>query len=152
MLLYVDKHGGRGHTLSEDLVSLPWHSHHRDVWEEAGFWGTFTFFPLWVCLKEVGKRSHIGSFSPPFSFIFYVVTNLCACLVFYKQELKIHLGDFTFGLTAEKKASKLHPVGQGSHPPPPKITNPNVTCLCEFSQKANLMLHSQCPWISATPK
>lgn len=52
----------------------------------------------------------------------------------------------------KKKASELHLLGQTSHPPSQKITNPNVTCLCWFSQKANRMLHSQCPCISAASK
>lgn len=77
-----------------------------------------------------------------------------SCLLFYSQELKIHLDDFTFGmvLLQKIKASELHLLGQASHPPSLKITNPNVNCLCWFSQKANRMLHSQCPCTSVASK
>lgn len=71
-----------------------------------------------------------------------------------QARIKTHLDYFIFGtvLLQKIKASGLHLLGQASHPPSMKITNPNVTCLCWFSQKANRMFHSQCLYPSAAPK
>lgn len=82
------------------------------------------------------------------------IPGLYDYLLFHSQELKTHLDYFIFGtvLVQKIKASGLHLLGQASHPPSMKITNPNVTCLCWFSQKANRMFHSQCLYPSAAPK
>lgn len=109
---------------------------------------------LQVCLKEMGKWSH-ARYTLEYEIEWgRKLPALYDYLLFYSQELKIHLDCFTFGtvLLQKIKASELHLLGPASHPPSLKITNPNVTCQCWFSQKANRMLHSQCPYTSAASK
>lgn len=49
-----------------------------------------------------------------------------------------------------KRSKQTVSDNQGSQPP--KTVNLNVTYLHWFSQKANLMLYSQCPCISSSSK